>query len=256
LSPTNLPYNNLTRGSQKGKKKHDGDSSVPHGPRHRKSPYGCTTWAAPPQIHQAHPALRLDPTWPFFPLGAAPPPPPPLAAFLFIYILGFFPPAQPTATHSRRCVPSPNRAPPSHSSSFPRAPTRQKGGRGTREGGPQPEPPTFRIRPVSGAAALTLGVAAPSAEMQQRARDGEQHRLLDLAVESGFDRDLAASCLARLLEVYGTYLLPSPPLYLPLTHIQAGRARWDGRARSSSDLALCTCPLDSAVSNLRGIFCE
>ncbi|AQK48379.1 ATP-dependent DNA helicase Q-like 1 [Zea mays] len=39
--------------------------------------------------------------------------------------------------------------------------------------------------------------------MQQRARDGEQHRLLDLAVESGFDRDLAASCLARLLEVYG-----------------------------------------------------
>jgi hypothetical protein len=49
---------------------------------------------------------------------------------------------------------------------------------------------------------------------------------------------------------------PSPPLSLPLTHIQAGRARWDGRARSSSDLALCTCPLDSAVSNLRGIFCE
>jgi len=41
----------------------------------------------------------------------------------------------------------------------------------------------------------------------RRAREREQRRLLDLAVESGFDRDLAASCLARLLEVYGTYLL-------------------------------------------------
>ncbi|OQU83989.1 hypothetical protein SORBI_3005G210500 [Sorghum bicolor] len=37
----------------------------------------------------------------------------------------------------------------------------------------------------------------------RRAREREQRRLLDLAVESGFDRDLAASCLARLLEVYG-----------------------------------------------------
>jgi len=41
----------------------------------------------------------------------------------------------------------------------------------------------------------------------RRAREREKRRLLDLAVESGFDRDLAASCLARLLEVYGTYLL-------------------------------------------------
>jgi hypothetical protein len=40
-----------------------------------------------------------------------------------------------------------------------------------------------------------------------REREREQRRLLDLAVESGFDRDLAASCLARILEVYGTYLL-------------------------------------------------
>ncbi|WVZ49796.1 hypothetical protein U9M48_001123 [Paspalum notatum var. saurae] len=42
--------------------------------------------------------------------------------------------------------------------------------------------------------------------MDQRARrmwQREKNRLLDLAVESGFDRELAASCLARLLEVYG-----------------------------------------------------
>ncbi|CAD6252828.1 unnamed protein product [Miscanthus lutarioriparius] len=37
----------------------------------------------------------------------------------------------------------------------------------------------------------------------RRAREREKRRLLDLAVECGFDRDLAASCLARLLEVYG-----------------------------------------------------
>ncbi|KAL6907822.1 hypothetical protein ACP4OV_001992 [Aristida adscensionis] len=42
---------------------------------------------------------------------------------------------------------------------------------------------------------------------QEREREREQARLLDLAVDSGFDRALAASCLARLLDLYGT---PSP----------------------------------------------
>ncbi|KAL6654287.1 hypothetical protein ACP70R_007752 [Stipagrostis hirtigluma subsp. patula] len=40
-------------------------------------------------------------------------------------------------------------------------------------------------------------------ERARRESERERARLLDLAVESGFDRDLAATCLARLLDVYG-----------------------------------------------------
>ena len=49
-------------------------------------------------------------------------------------------------------------------------------------------------------------------------RERERGRLLDLAVDYGFDRDLAAAALARLVNVYGTAarLSPSfPPFELP-----------------------------------------
>jgi hypothetical protein len=39
------------------------------------------------------------------------------------------------------------------------------------------------------------------------ARGRDQRFLLDLAIEFGFDHDLAANCLARLLKVYDTYNL-------------------------------------------------
>jgi hypothetical protein len=39
------------------------------------------------------------------------------------------------------------------------------------------------------------------------ARERDQRLLLDLAIESGFDHDLADNCLARLLKVYGMYSL-------------------------------------------------
>ena len=44
----------------------------------------------------------------------------------------------------------------------------------------------------------------------------ERERLLDLAVDYGFDRDLAAAALARLVNVYGTAALtPLSALRVP-----------------------------------------
>jgi len=61
--------------------------------------------------------------------------------------------------------------------------------------------------------------------MDHRARrERESRRLLDLAADCGFDRNLAASCLARLLELYGAYPPttppPPPPTSLPLLSLR------------------------------------
>lgn len=65
-----------------------------------------------------------------------------------------------------------------------------------------------------GEVSLTRGLLF-SPEMDRARREREDRRLLDLAVECGFDRSVAASCLARLLDLYGTCgLTPPPPVPL------------------------------------------
>ncbi|KAF8762313.1 hypothetical protein HU200_009604 [Digitaria exilis] len=58
--------------------------------------------------------------------------------------------------------------------------------------------------------------------MDRARREREDRRLLDLAVECGFDRSVAANCLARLLDLYGTCALPIPSLCLYIPSLITG----------------------------------
>jgi hypothetical protein len=58
----------------------------------------------------------------------------------------------------------------------------------------------------------------------------EKERLLDLAVDYGFDRVIAADCLARIVNLYGTSAALPPPTFL-----RAPTAEWLRRVLFSWD---------------------